>query len=155
LFVIAFAGASDPIPFDICAMGNRRISDDLKEAALRLKQDGHTPDYIKGITSISKRTLFHTQKRKQNTRSVAKAQAIGRACPHSLLQSDAAYLLHLACHKPTLFLDEYAQRLKDFWHLPVSLVTIHRTLQCAGLSVKHVQKLASEHDPILHADFIR
>jgi transposase len=95
-------------------MSNRRISDDLKEAALQLKQDGHTPDYIKGITGISKRTLFRTQKRKHNTGSVAKAQAIGQACPRSLLQSDAAYLLRLARHKPTLSLDEYARRLKDF-----------------------------------------
>ena len=136
-------------------MGNCRISDDLKEAALQLKQDGHTPDYIKAITGISKRTLFRTQKQKHNTGSVAKAQAIGRAHPRSLLQSDAAYLLCLACHKPTLFLDEYAWWLKDFRHLPVSLATIHRTLQHAGLSVKHVQKLASERNPILHADFIR
>ena len=67
-------------------------------------------------------------------------------CGHSclLLHLDAAYLLHLVCHKPTLFLDEYAYCLKDIQHLPVSLATIHHTLECAGLSVKHVQKLASE-----------
>ena len=28
-------------------MGNRRISDDLKEAALRLQDDGHSTAYIK------------------------------------------------------------------------------------------------------------
>jgi transposase len=136
-------------------MGNRKISDDLKEAALRLRQDGQTPGYIKHITGISRRTLFRTQKRKHDTGSVAKAQAIGRGRPRSLLHSDAAYLLRLARHKPTLFLDEYARRLKDFRHLPISLATIHRTLERAGLSVKHVQKLASERDPILRADFIR
>jgi hypothetical protein len=38
---------------------------------------------------------------KCSTSSVAKAQAIGQAHPHILFQFDAAYLLHLACHKPT------------------------------------------------------
>src|ERR1700737_1406447 len=95
-------------------MGNHKISDDLKEAALQLRQDGQTPGYIKHITGISRCTLFCTQKWKHDTGSVAKAQAIRCGCPCSLLHSDAAYLLHLAHHKPTLFLDEYACRLKDF-----------------------------------------
>jgi transposase len=95
-------------------MGNRKISDDLKEAALRLRQDGQTPGYIKHITGISRCTLFRTQKQKHDTGSVAKAQAIRHGHPRSLLHSDAAYLLRLARHKPTLFLDEYAHRLKDF-----------------------------------------
>jgi hypothetical protein len=72
-----------------------------------------------------------------------------------LLHADAAYLLQLAQHKPTVFLDEYARRLIEFRHLPASLATIHRTFERAGLSVKQVQKLASECDPILRADFAR
>ena len=92
-------------------MGNHNISDDLKDTALQLKLDGQTPGYIKHITGISRHTLFRTQKQKHNTGSVAKAQAIGCGRPHSLLQSDAAYLLHLAHHKPTLFLDQYAHCL--------------------------------------------
>jgi hypothetical protein len=122
LFVIAFIGAKfcsarrslSCTPFNVRAMGNCKISDDLKEAALRLRQDGQTPRYIKHITGISRHTLFRTQKWKCNTGSVAKAQAIGRGRPRSLLHFDAAYLLRLARHKPTLFLDEYAHRLEDF-----------------------------------------
>jgi hypothetical protein len=72
-----------------------------------------------------------------------------------LLHADAAYLLRLAQHKPTVFLDEYACRLIEFRHLPASLATIHRTFERAGLSVKRVQKLTSERDPILRADFAR
>jgi transposase len=93
-------------------MGNHRISDDLKEAALHLQDDGHSTAYIKQITgSISKITLYRAQKRKHTTGSVAKAQAIGCGCPRSLLKTDADYLLHLAQHKPTPFLDEYTHHL--------------------------------------------
>jgi transposase len=137
-------------------MGNRWISDDLKEAALQLQYDSQSTAYIKCITGgISKSTLYWTQKRKNITGSVAKAKAIGCGRPCLLLHADAAYLLQLARHKPTVFLDEYAHRLIDFRHLPASLATIHRTFKWAGLSVKQVQKLASERDPILRADFAR
>ena len=35
------------------------------------------------------------------------------------------------------------------------MATIHRELQWAGLSVKWVQKMASEQVPMKHADFIQ
>jgi hypothetical protein len=97
----------------LLTMGNHRISDDLKEAALRLQDDGHSTAYIKQIAgSISKSMLYCAQKRKHTTGSVAKAQAIGHSRPRSLLKTDADYLLHLAQHKPTLFLDKYTHRLE-------------------------------------------
>ena len=71
------------------------------------------------------------------------------------MRRDCAFLLRLSQHKPTLFLDEYSRRLELCRELPVSLATIHRSLERAGLNVKHVQKLASERDPDLRADFIR
>jgi hypothetical protein len=52
-------------------------------------------------------------------------------------------------------LDEYTRRLEQHRELSVSLATIHRTLERAGLNVKHVQKMAAERDPFLRADFIR
>jgi len=87
--------------------------------------------------------------------SVAKAQAIGHGHPRSLFRCDCDYLLSLARYKPTLFLDEYSWRLAQFCAISVSMTTIHWTLERAGLNVKHVQKMASEHDPTLQADFIR
>jgi hypothetical protein len=35
----------------------------------------------------------------------------------------------------------------------VHITTIHRTLRRAGLSLKNVQKIASEHSPTLRANF--
>ncbi len=136
-------------------MGNRRISDDLKEAALRLKARGDSDSEITRITGFSRRTLYRIQLRKRQTGSVTKALAIGRGRRRSLAQADANYLLGLARHKPTMFLDEYRQRLEKYRILRISMATIHRTFQRARLSVKRVQKLALERDPIKRADFIR
>ena len=134
----------------------RRISDDLKEAAIRLKNRGRDTDHeIRQITGFSTKTLNRAIRRKQATGSVAKAQAIGRGRPRSLLRRDCDYLLRLARYKPTLFLDEYRRRLEQFRVISVSMTTIHRSLERAGLNVKHVQKMASERDPVLRADFIR
>ena len=88
--------------------------------------------------------LFRARKFKHTTGSVAKAQAIGHGRPHSLLKTDADYLLRLTRHKPTLFLDEYTCCLELYRYFPVSLTTMHRTFEHAGLHVKRVQKLASE-----------
>jgi len=52
-------------------------------------------------------------------------------------------------------LDEYSRQLEQHRELSVSLATIHRTLERAGLNVKHVQKMAAGRDPFLRADFIR
>ncbi|KAH9924248.1 hypothetical protein B0H21DRAFT_701077 [Amylocystis lapponica] len=88
------------------------------------------------------------------TGDVATAQALGRGWPQKLLREDCEYLLHLAHHKSSLFLDEYSHRLRENRYLPVSLQTIHQTLECAELSAKHVQKLTAEQDLIIHADII-
>src|ERR1700678_2217578 len=74
----------------------RHISDDLKEAAIRLKNRGRDTDHeIKEITSFSIRTLTRAIRRKQLTGSVAKAQAIGCGHPQSLMRRDCDYLLRL------------------------------------------------------------
>ncbi|TFK68880.1 hypothetical protein BDN72DRAFT_870819 [Pluteus cervinus] len=125
-------------------MGNRRISNDLKGAAVRLKNRGRdTDEETTKIVGFSVRTVYRTLRQKRLTGSVAKAQAIRRGRPRTLAQADADYLVALACHKPTLFLDEYRGRLERYRALSVSMTTIHRTFLRAKLSLKH------------RADFVR
>ncbi|KIJ17292.1 hypothetical protein PAXINDRAFT_59616, partial [Paxillus involutus ATCC 200175] len=131
------------------------ISDDLKRAALRLKACGRdSDDKICRIADLSKSTLYRTLCRCQATGDVTKAVAIGCGRPQKLIQLDCNYLLCLACHKPTLFLDEYTHHLEEYCHLPVSLATVYQSFKQAGLSVKQVQKLALERDPLIRASFI-
>ncbi|KAJ7814860.1 hypothetical protein B0H13DRAFT_1664370 [Mycena leptocephala] len=137
-------------------MPNRRISDDLKEAMLRMEDRGRdTTNEILKIAQFSRSTLIRMRKRKHLTGSVAKAQAIGRGRPRTLLQADADYLVRLARHNPTLFLDEYRDRLERYRHLPTSLSTIHRTFLRARMKLKAVQKMASERCPLARAGYSR
>ncbi|KAH7918731.1 hypothetical protein BV22DRAFT_989379, partial [Leucogyrophana mollusca] len=132
-----------------------RISDDLKEAALRMADRGYRSREITNITRISKSTLDRTRRRKHITGSVAKAQAIGRGRTRTLAHHDCQYLIRLARHNPTLFLDEYVRRLEDGRFLGASLATVHRTFERAGINVKHVQKVAAERNPLIRANYIR
>jgi len=136
-------------------MGNRRTSDDLKEAALRMKAREYRDEEILEISQFSLSTLKRAARQKRLTGSVAKVQAIGRGRPRKLIHPDCQYLLSLARHKPSFFLDEYARRLEDNRFLTVSLATIHRSFTRAGLSVKRVQKLAAERNPVIRANFVR
>ena len=117
-------------------MGNRKISDDLKEASLRMKARLYSDEEVLAIVGFSRSTLKRAARRKALTGSVAKKQAIGRGRPHILALSDCQYLLKLARFKPTMFLDEYARRLEEGRFLDASLATIHRTLARAGLNIK-------------------
>ncbi|KAJ7168114.1 hypothetical protein C8R43DRAFT_854388, partial [Mycena crocata] len=126
-------------------MPNRCISDDLQEAALRLQDRGHdTTSEILQIVTFSQSTLHRTRKRKTTTGSVAKAAVLGRGHPCTLAQQDADYLVQLARHNPTSFLDEYKERLERYHLLPASISTIHQTFLRARMSLKQVQKMASE-----------
>jgi transposase len=89
-------------------MGNHKISDDLKEASLRMKL--YPDEEVLAIVGFSRSTLKRAAHRKALTGSVAKK---GRGRPRILALSDCQYLLKLARFKPTLFLDEYARRLED------------------------------------------
>ena len=106
-------------------MGNRKISNDLKEASLRMKARLYPDEEVLAVVGFSRSTLKRAAHRKALTGSVAKKQAIGRGCPHILEFSDSKYLLKLAQFKPTLFLDEYARCLEEGRFLDASLATIH------------------------------
>ncbi|KAJ7243148.1 hypothetical protein B0H12DRAFT_983940, partial [Mycena haematopus] len=126
-----------------------------KTIAIRLLQRGRdTRPEIAKICGFSIRTLSRTTRRFRTTGSVAKAAAIGRGRPRLLHTRDSAYLLKLARHNPCYFLDEYQRFLEKYRHMPIHISTVHRTFERAGLSVKRVQKMASERDPIAEGYFI-
>ncbi|KAH6869008.1 hypothetical protein BKA70DRAFT_1132082 [Coprinopsis sp. MPI-PUGE-AT-0042] len=134
----------------------KKISTDLKESMIRLHDlgdyDDETMEYVSGF---SMRTFYHAKARHRVTGSAASKQALGRGRPRKLVRRDFDYLIRLARHKPSLFLDEYSRLLERFRHVPVHISTIHRMLQHGGLSLKRVQKLATERDPNKRADFVR
>ena len=83
-----------------------------------------------------------------------KTSVLAPGRPRLLTQKDTLYLLALAWYKPTCFLDEYIKLLERNRFLAVSTSTIHRTFEHAGLSVKHVQKLAKERSKSKWAKYV-
>ncbi|KAJ7135505.1 hypothetical protein C8R43DRAFT_817122, partial [Mycena crocata] len=133
-----------------------RISDDAKKIGLRLLKRGKDSRHeIAKLCDFSTRTLRRTVLRHQTTGSVAKAAAIGRGRPRLLHHRDSEYLLRIARHKPSRFLDEYQTFLHRYRLLPIHISTIHQTFERAGLSVKRIQNMASEQDPLQDGDLTR
>jgi transposase len=135
-------------------MGNQRISDDLKEAALCLHACGDSDKEICHITCFSLSTLSHIYRRRRLTGKISRNPAIHPGRPQSLLAANCRYLVALTEHDPTLFLNKYAKCLRKWRYLPTSLTIIHRSFKKAGLSIKQAQKLAAERDLIKQADFV-
>lgn len=90
-------------------MGNRKISLDLKAAALRLHARGESGKEITRICKFSLSTLSRLRRRFLLTGNLSFPAAIRKGRPRLLLTADAAYLIALARHNPTLFLDEYSK----------------------------------------------
>ncbi|PBL04472.1 hypothetical protein ARMGADRAFT_911870 [Armillaria gallica] len=132
----------------------RNISDDLKQTALRMRVRGDSPEEILCMTRFSLSTLYCTQRRFRLTGDVAKEPALGRGRPQKLLAADIAYLLSLAWHNPSKFLDEYQERLRRYHNITVCLATIHHAFEAAGYSIKKIMKMAKEKCPYKCASFI-
>lgn len=125
-------------------------------ASIRLRRRGlDSVKDICDITGISVPTLYRSWALYARTGSFVKARLLGLGRPRKVYHRDAQYLLHLARYNPTTFLDEYRAMLDKNRHLSLHISTIHRVFLRAGLSVKRVQKMAKERDPVKQADYIR
>jgi transposase len=137
-------------------MVNRRISDDAYAIAMRLVDRGLDSDSeIADLCGFSTRSLARAKRRRRLTGTSAKGPILGlRGRPRILAHGDVAYLVSLARHRPTLFLDEYRRRFMDQWVLHTHLSTVHRALERCGINTKRVQKLAYERSPLKRAEFV-
>jgi len=137
-------------------MPNRKISHDLKLAALRLHQHGAMPlSDILQCLGISRMTFFRVQKIFCETGDVVKPQSAYRGRLRIQNHADVHYLIELIQHRPDWFLNELQGLLERNRFISVHYTTIHRELLRAGISLKKFRKVASERNEDLRADFIR
>ena len=137
-------------------MPNRKISRDLKLAALRLHQHGTMPlSDILQCLDISRMTFFRVQKIFRETGDVVKPRSAYHGRPRIQNHADIHYLTELIQHRPDWFLDELQGLLERNRFISVHYTTIHRELLRAGISLKKLCKVASERNEDLRADFIR
>ncbi len=133
----------------------RKISRDIKIAAIRLYEDGILPlpailDYL----SMSRSTFYCTIARWHATEDVIRHTNGVRGRPRLFHFSDTDYLKRLIRHRPDWFLDKLLNLLQTNRFISAHFSTIHRELVRAGVSSKKIKKIASERNDDLRADFI-
>ncbi|KAI0058280.1 hypothetical protein BV25DRAFT_1776568, partial [Artomyces pyxidatus] len=123
----------------------RKISPDVKRAAIRLFQHGHLslPDILDCV-GFSERTFWRCKRLMDTTGDVLPPQSYERGRPRTLLQSDVDYLLELVNLRPSWFLDELQHLAATNRLIDVHYTTIHRELERRDISVKQLRRTAKE-----------
>ena len=137
-------------------MGNRKISADLKLAAIKLLERGIMDlDDILDCVGFSARTFYRVLKLYNETGDVVRPKSTSHGRPRKLHFDDLTYILSLINHHSDWFLDELRNLLDINQFVAVHWTTIYQELKRAGISLKKLRRIAKERDEDLRADFIR
>jgi transposase len=137
-------------------MGNRKISRDVKIAAIRLYERHLLPlDSILDCCGFSERTFYRILKLWQQTGDVINPARNLYGRLRILDHDDVQFLLRLVYQNPDYFLDELLHLLKTNRFVSTHYATIHRELKRAGVSFKKLKRIAKERSEHQRADFIR
>jgi transposase len=136
-------------------MGFRRISCDVKRAAIRLyERELLDVEEIQDCCGLSRRTWYRILKLWRETGDVAISRNVGQQGRHRILdREDLGYLLELIRGNPDYFLDELLHLLKTNRFISVHYTTIFRELERLRMSHKKLKKIALERDELQRADF--
>ena len=137
------------------AMPYRKTPKAIKVSAMRLYEDNILPKpTILAYLGLSSRTFDRVLAIWNSTGDVVKQTNGICGRPRLLHHSDVDYLKRLIQHRPDWFLDELQYLLQTNWFIAAHFTTVHRELVRAGISPKKIQKIASERNEDLRADFI-
>jgi len=143
-------------PLSYRAMPYRKISRDLKLAAIRLYERDLLPlEDILDCIGFSERTFERIRSLWNRTGDVVKHHFGTQGHPRLLHLDDINYLLCLVRQWPDWFLDELLHLLETNRFICVNYVTIHRTLVRAGASLKKLKKIAMERNEAGRNAFIQ
>lgn len=137
-------------------MGNRKISPDLKLAAMKMYEKGLMDlDDILDCVGFKESTFYRVLRLYRDTGDVVRPRSNLRGRPRKLDFDDSNYLVTLVNHRPDWFLDELEDLLATNRFISVHWTTIQRTLERAGISVKKIRRIAQERNEDVCADFVR
>ena len=136
-------------------MGYRKISRDVKIAAVRLYEHGLLDlNDIPDCCGFSRRTWYCVMKLWCETGDVIPEAQSLRGRVRTLDQEDIDYLLELIHDNPDYFLDELLSLLETNHFISVHYTTIFRELERLNMSRKKLKRIALERDEERRADFI-
>ncbi|KAJ7049017.1 hypothetical protein C8F01DRAFT_1003263 [Mycena amicta] len=136
-------------------MPYRTIEDSAKRIAVRLVKRGRdTRHEIADICDMSTRTIDRAVAQDRDEGFVGKHPGRKRGPKDILIAKDVELALRFVDHNPTRFLSELKDILERYRYISASEATIHRMLKKRRISLKKVQKMASEQTAEAEADFV-
>jgi len=134
-------------------MGNRRISSDLKECALRLWELGWDENLILESLCISRSSLYRWRSLFAELGSVTRPRSplIGR--PRIITQAVMTAIKEVYHNEADTYLDELIWWLAIHHDIVISRSALYANLCDAGLTRKLLHKIAHERNEALRAEF--
>jgi transposase len=135
-------------------MGNRRISSDLKESALRLWELGWSRSDICFALSVSQDSIYRWAKIFEEFGSVNQPQSPLQVHPRIIALAAITAIKGVYTQHPDTFLDELQWFLAIHHDIAISISALQDNLEKAGLTRKILHKIASERDEERRAEFM-
>jgi len=143
-------------PLFSTAMVFHFISPNVKHAAIRIYENSSMDlANILNCLDMSESTFFHALQLYQETGNVELPKSTMHGRPWKLHFDNLTYMIALINHCPNCFLDELLGLLDTNRFILVHFTTIYHELECSGVSLKKLRRIAKERDENLHADFVR
>ncbi|KAJ7475174.1 hypothetical protein B0H11DRAFT_1728298 [Mycena galericulata] len=120
----------------------RKISCDVKIAAINLWERGHLP--LKEILACHGTSTFFRVLHLWQIIGDVVSNKKNLGCPRLLHTDDVDYLLWLVQHNPDWYLGELLRLLETNHFISVHYVTIHHELERARMSTKDLSNIALE-----------
>ncbi|THU80363.1 hypothetical protein K435DRAFT_736293, partial [Dendrothele bispora CBS 962.96] len=134
-------------------MVNRRISSDLKEAAIRMWEHGWELSDICAALIVSPRSMYRWRALFDELGRVTKPPSVLRGRPRIIGSLAIQACRDVYSRNPDTYLKELQWYLAIHHDLAISIPALHSNLEKAGLTRKVLQKIAEERDEQLRTDF--
>jgi len=135
-------------------MGNRRISPDLKECALRLWELGWDLDLISESLCVSQASMYRWRNIFAEFLSVTRPRSGIVGCPRILVRAVVTAIKEVYNNEADAYLDELIWWLAIHHDIAISRSALHKNLQDAGLTRKLLHKIARERDEEARREFL-
>ena len=135
-------------------MGNRKISADLKESALRLWELGYELDFISESLCISQASMYRWRNIFAEFSSVNRPPSglLGR--PKIIIRAVLTAIREVYHNEADVYLDELIWWLGIHHDIAISRSALHKNLQDASLTRKLLHKIARERDQEMRAEYM-
>jgi len=134
-------------------MGNRKISDNIKQCALDLWNHGWVLEEICEVLQVSKCSCYRWQTIFEELGTVSQPPSPLVRRTRLLTRAVLTALEYLYAEESDLFLDEACTWLGVVHGITITLSTLSRNLLDAGLTRKKLRKIAAERNEIACEEF--